>query len=236
MADWNKDYGLGVTMQGFYAGGKIYAAGAHKHWVLSTRPSLNMVDNIAGRGGIYLIDPMTMVVDMFFPTGISKPGKFPLNASGQVLPLGGNATSAPGAKFKIVGLSNTIFNLISVDSDLAASSLKNHGSVSKKAGEVIDQRFFKINDLPAVDASVDPALKKSNTYVLYCTNKGQLKHRNLDIKTGKPIGVSKTVLKIKKRRLKYMDVVTYGKDVLLAFSEQKNKKKHLIYFYKFSVN
>lgn len=225
MADWTVSHGMGITIHGFYYNKKVYAAGAHQFWNMG---------GVTGKGGIYKIDPNALAIDQFFSTGVSKANKYPIDAFGQVLPLNG-VVASPGAGLRIVGLSNVIYNLISIDISLAETSLKNLGSISKKPTEVVDQRLFKIAEEVAVGSLINPAAKKSNVYTLYHTKKGQFKHRNLSLDLGEPSGVSKTVLKIRKKKLHYMSVDTYGKDVLLTYSEKANKKKYRVYFYKFTV-
>ena len=224
MADWTTEAGMGVTVSGFQSNGTVFAAGAHEYWG---------GNKIIGRGGIYKISPGALSVDDFFPTGQSKEGKYPLNAHGQVVSLNGAAT-APGAEIRMVGLSNVVLDLISVESDFSEGSLEQLGGVSKKAGDVVDQRFFRISRPQGV-ANPDPALKLSDLYVLYHTKKGDWKYRNLAGDIGTPQGASKKVLKTKKKKMNYLSVATYENDVLVAYSEKANKKKSRIYLYKFSV-
>lgn len=225
MADWSFSYGKGVTVQGFYSGGKVYAAGAHEIWE----------GGLAGLAGIYKIDSGNLNIDQFFPIAKSKAGQYPINAHGQVLLLNGDV-AVSNQEARAVFLTNIAFDLASVDISLAEATLKNLGSVSKKAGEVVDQRLFKISGTQSVDELIKTAAKKSDVYTLYHTNKGQFKYRNLSLDFGKPAGKSKTVLKIKKKRLKWIDVATFGNDLLLGYSEMANKKKYRVYFYNFSLN
>jgi hypothetical protein len=237
MSTWDTEDGLGVTVQGFYLAGMVYAAGVHEYWTWEINAlAADFTDNLAGRGGIYKIDPADLEIEKFFASGAGKPGVYPITADGQILPLNSSTSLAPGEGFRIVGLSNVVFDLMCVGSDLNQASYKNLGSASKKKGEVVDQKMFRIRSSKVKgNAAVAPVFDPYITYVLYHTNKGHFRYRKLNSTTGAPKGAAKKVLKIKKRKLKYMAVAAYDKDVLLAFSEMKNKKNYRINFFSFTV-
>jgi hypothetical protein len=227
MADWSVQYGMGMTSQGFYAGGRVYAAGAHEDFNYG---------GLIAAGGIYKIDPGSLTVDQFYETGATKNDDFPLTAFGQVYPLTDLPAAPAASTFRVIGISNVIFNIISINNDLVMSSSKNLGPVSGKATELVDQRFFKLSGTASAPLQPSARAKKSDLYILYHTKKGQFRYRNLSLDEGAPAGGSTTVLTIKKKRLKWMDAGTYGGDVLLAYSQQTNKKNYKIYFYKFVVD
>jgi hypothetical protein len=212
---------ISVIVQGFEHNGKLYCAGAYM--------TLGMEYLYTAVGMIMQINSATMALENYFETKEYDPkGKDgPINAFGQVVPLDGVVT-APSDVFTLIGASNVYYSLRSINSELAPSSEKDLGLVSKP-GDILDQRLFKTG------AMADAPAKKSDVSVLYYNKLGQFRYRSLAAGTGKPTGISTTLLKIKKRRLKYMDVATYGKDVLVAFAEQSNKKNYKINFFKFSV-
>ncbi len=188
-----------------------------------------------GRAGIFRINTRTFQVETFLRTDDVNPwlNVPPMNIFGQVLPLDGAGADAAAAGFTMAGVSNLDFNIVTVGSDLSEASLKKIGAVSKKANELVDQRLFMVNRSQSVGDGAIPSAKRSNVYVLFHTKKGQFRYRNLT-NAGKPKGASKSVLRIKKN-LVWMDVDTSGKDVLLAFSEKRKKKRYEVYFLKFTV-
>jgi hypothetical protein len=223
MLTWAVPYGVATTVSGFVSGGKVYAAGAYMKFNF---PMGNFY--ASGVGGIYRIDPVALTVEKFLATGELDlgPGKaFPINLFGEATPLPG-APAAPNGGFGMVGLSNIDKRVMTVGSDLEAGGIAYHGTASKTANEIVDQRLFMIG---AVGAPAGETL-----YVLYHDKKGRFRYRTLT-SSGQPKGVSKTVLKIKKNRLKYMSVAAFGNDALLAYSEQRNKKNWQIKFFRFTV-
>jgi hypothetical protein len=219
LLNWKGMINIAVIASGFQSGNLLYCAGVYFSFNRST-----------GVGMILLINPETLKVVKHVDTGEYDPhGKdSPINAFGSVVPLNVALASPSDGTFTIVGTSNLVPQLLSIGSDLDETSAEPLGLISKP-GDSVDQRLFKTSAIEGAPA------QKSDVYVLYYNKLGQFRYRSLAAGTGKPIGTSTTVLTINKRRLKYMDVAAFGKDVLIAFAEQSNKKNYKINFFKFTV-
>jgi hypothetical protein len=213
------DWGVSVIASGFQSGNLLYCAAIYVSF-----------NRASGVGMILQINPETMKVVEHVDTGeYDFHGQdIPTNAFGSVVPLDIAQASPSDGIFTLVGTSNLMPQLLSVNSDLDETSAKHLGLISK-TGDAVDQHLFKAS------ATMGAPAKKSDVYVLYYNKLGQFRYRSLAAGTGKPTGTTTTILKINKRRLKYMDVATYGKDVLVAFAEQSNKKNYKINFFKFTV-
>ena len=226
MLSWDSDpYNMGALTCGFYRGGNVYAAGAcidFTTWEIAcnfVRILARMHVYYSGSAMIYRIDPETLTVEDYFKLGSHYYGDkdTPLSTGGNIVPLA--AAAAPGVSFPIIGCNNVQFEIASLESDFDPQSYTKLGYIYKKKTQLVDQRVVAAG---------------GNLCVIYHNKKGQFRRRMLSAADGSPKGGAKTILTIKKRRLQWMDAASYGKDVLLVFSEARNKKKYRIHLAKFT--
>ena len=220
VADWGRTAWTAALSSAFQRGETIYAGGGVLNWHFDM--------NVYCEEIFFSIDPVSYVFKGY------EAGQFefdlkrePESTWGNIMPLDYGVAAPPDEDFRIVGVSNASGETCSILNDL--TDYNELPKVSTKKGDVLDQRLFGLNNIAGAPAG------KSNVYILYYDKKGQLRYRGLAGDDGSVTGSAKTVLKMKKNRLKFMDVATFGNYALVAISEMRNKKNYRINLLSFAV-